>query len=218
MATVTLADLKTRCRERADMVDSDFIEDSELLSYINASYAELYDILVSKFEDYYTLDPVGFTISSGNTYNLPADFYKLRGVDLSLNGRWIPVPKFNFQDRNRTNRTAYKQRYRIIGNKLHISPTDNANGTYQLWYIPAYTLLSLDSDELDGVNGWEEYVVIDVAIKMLAKEESSTTQLEREKDAMLRRITNMAENRDIDQPETVTDVDRPDVDDIFWGN
>lgn len=214
MLNVTLATLKTRCRERADMVDSEFIDDTELLTYINASYTELYDILVSKFEDYYVAEPTQFTISSGsNTYTLPSDFYKLRGVDyLISNSDWVALKKFNFNERNMASslRARYRRvpnmSYRIVGNKLYIEPSDIAPGTYRIWYTPATTMLSSDSDTVDGVNGWEEYIVVDVAIKMLAKEESSTTHLERERARLLERIETMAANRDYDQPESVSDV------------
>lgn len=209
--TVTLSQLRTRCRERADMENSEFISDSELNSYINGSFAELYDLLVSKFEDYYTTSTT-FTIASGNTESLPSDFYKLRGVDFKIDANnWITVRKFNFAERNVLNnslrRVGNRQlQYRIVGSTLYIEPEDNAPGDYKLWYTPIYTPLSSDSDTVDGVNGWEEYIVIDAAIKMLAKEESSTTGLEREKAAMTRRIEAMAQNRDSGEPESITDT------------
>ena len=209
--TQTLAQIRTRCDERADMEDSDFISPSEQLSYINASYAELYDLLVSRFEDYYTTSST-FTISSGNTQSLPTDFYKMRGLDYKQDANnWLTVRKFNFANRNQLNnrRVRVSDRlveYRILGNTLTIEPEDNATGDYKLWYTPIYTPLSAESDTVDGVNGWEEYIVIDVAIKMLAKEESSVTHLEREKAAMLQRIEEMAQNRDSGAPESITDT------------
>ncbi len=213
--TATLTQLRTRCREMADMENSTFISATELLSYINASYAELYDLLVSRNEDYYTTS-TNLTISSGNTVALPTDFYKLRGVDLRLDtagNSWSAVPKFNFNNRNTKNANISKLStgqfsvsYRIVGGNLHITPTDNATGTYRLWYIPIYTPLSAESDTVDGISGWEEYIVVDVAIKMLNKEESSVTHLVAMKKALIDRIEAMAQNRDMDQPETISDV------------
>ena len=213
--TITLETLRTRCRERADMENSEFISSTELLSYINSSYGELYDILVSKFEDYYTTSRT-FTIASGaNTETLPTDFYKLRGVDFKIDANnWITVTKFNFAHRNVLNRSVTRShagirevQYRIVGNELIIEPEDNAPGDYKLWYTPIYTPLVSESDTVDGLNGWEEYIIIDVAIKMLSKEESSVTHLDREKAIMLNRIESMAQNRDSDQPEKITDMD-----------
>ena len=99
-----------------------------------------------------------------------------------------------------------------------MEPRDDAVGDYQLWYVPSYTALSADGDAIDTIisrNNWEEYIVIDCAIKMLAKEESSTVHFEREKAEMIKRLEAMAGERDIDQPERVADVDsRPDD---LWG-
>lgn len=213
--TVTLAQLRTRCRELSDMENSTFVSDSEILSYINASYAELYDLLVSRNEDYYTTS-TNLTISSGNTVALPTDFYKNRGVDIRLDSSgnsWSAVPKFNFNNRNTRNANVSKLlsgqfnvSYRIVGSDLHITPTDNATGTYRLWYIPVYTPLSADGDTVDGISGWEEYIVVDVAMKMLSKEESSINHLVMMKKGLIDRIEAMAQNRDMDQPETVSDV------------
>lgn len=211
--TITLATIRTESRQRADMENSEFITDSELNTFINQSYAELYDLLVSRFEDYYTTSTT-FTLSAGsNTYALPSDFYKLRGLDYASSGtNYIPVYKYNFSDRNRRNRSVnrligrqFDIRYRILGNTLTMTPEDGAAGNYRLWYTPRITRLSSDSDTLDSVNGWHEYVVVDAARKMLLKEESSTTALDREKQALIERIEAMAANRD-DQPETITDT------------
>ncbi len=197
------------------MENSDFISDSELNSFINASYAELYDILVSRFEDYYTTTST-HTVTAGNTsFAVPADFYKLRGVDRQIGSSndFYALLKFNFSERNwrnrRLNRTLFGQsnvNYRLVGNNVELVPNDHAAGTYKLWYVPAYTTLSSDSDTLDGVNGWEEYIVVDACIKCLEKEESSTTSFERQKTRLERRIEEMASMRDIEQPERVTDT------------
>ena len=210
MATVTLAVLKTRARQRADMEDSEFISDSELLSYINSSYAELYDLLVASYEDYHVGNPVEFTISSGNTYTLPSDFYKLRAIDYKVDGsNYAAMRRFVFADRNSNERSRTvdtEMKYRIVGNKIYIEPSSNANGDYRIWYTPSITLLSTDSDTIDGINGWEEYVVVDAAIKMLNKEESDTRHLDMEKQSLMQRIEKMSQNRDDAAPDTITDM------------
>lgn len=61
---------------------------------------------------------------------------------------------------------------------------------------------------MDGVSGWEEYIVLDTAIKMLNKEETSAVPLEREREAMEAMIEADAENRAMTQPRRVVDIDR----------
>lgn len=72
----TLAELEG-IREQADQQSSQFISDSELTGYINNSYAELYSILVSKFEDYFMLS-LDFEIASGNSFTVPSDVTNTR--------------------------------------------------------------------------------------------------------------------------------------------
>ena len=72
--------------------------------------------------------------------------------------------------------------------------------------MPSCPLLVYDTDTFDGVNGWEEYIVVDVAIKALTKEESPTQELEAAKMALLKRIESSAPNRDAGMSGRVTDV------------
>ena len=46
MSTVTLADIKVRARQKADMENSNFIQDFELTNYINEAYFNWYDLVV----------------------------------------------------------------------------------------------------------------------------------------------------------------------------
>lgn len=213
----TLAELRQLVRQRADMENSNFVSDAELNAYINSSYKELYDLLVATFEDYYTLDPVEFTLSgSTHTYDLPANFYKLRGVDFknsSSGSEWSTVRPFVFTERNRVNNTFYgnlyswdQRSYRILGNKLVFYPQENAEGTYRIWYVPRTTELAGDTDELDGINGWEEYVVVDAAMKVLIKEESDIQPLVLQKEQMRKRIEDMAKDRDAGESDRIGDV------------
>ena len=52
---VALNDLRLKARQRSDQVNSQFVTDSELDGYVNNSYSELYDIIVSRYDDDYFL-------------------------------------------------------------------------------------------------------------------------------------------------------------------
>lgn len=190
------------------MENSSFITDAEFNNYINDSYAELYDLLTASFEDYFVADPVSFTLSSTNTYPLPATFYKLRGLDFKLSDTdWAEVKEFNFAERNRyRSDLACTRRYRIMGQKLYVLPETASSGTYQLWMIPRFTPLASDTDVMGDVLDFAEYVVIDAAIKALIKEESDISALAMQKQAMTDRVITMAARRDVDQPERIADV------------
>lgn len=224
--TVTLSELDTRIRQRADMEGSEFISTTEMYGYINDSYKELYDLLVSKFEDYYIADPLEFTISSGSsTYSLPSDFYKVIGVDFAVDANnWQTVTPFVFADRNRR-RLSDKLRglyttasYRILGDTMRFVPSDQCAGDYRLWYVPRAAEKTVAADTIDGVNGWEEYIVVDCAIKCMQKEESDVTVLMAQKAALTKRIEDMAQNRDAGHSQRITDITMNEYDDpLFYG-
>ena len=58
----------------------------------------------------------------------------------------------------------------------------------------------------DFYSGWDEYVIIDSAIKMLLKEEADVTALLLQKNQLRERIITESQNRDAGEPQTVTDV------------
>lgn len=212
--TLTLAQLRTRSRERADMVGSTFITDSELNGYINYSYKELYDLLVEAVQDY-KLTSTTFSITTGNTWSLPSDFYKMRGLDdLTNTARPRTVRKFNFAERNDfvsdglvlSSYEFSDVTYRITGDTLLIMPPENAVKPYKFWYVPTLATLTADGDTADGVQGWLEYVIVDAAIKMLVKEESDTRALEKSKNDLRERITRMRDDRDQTMPEKVARI------------
>lgn len=63
-----------------------------------------------------------------------------------------------------------------------------------------------DSQTLDGISGWEEYIIIDAAIKAQIKQEGPFEPLALQKMAMLQRIEAMAEGRDVGQAHHVSDA------------
>ena len=208
----TLVQLREMVRERSDQQSSDFITGPELTGYINNSYGELYDILVSRFEDYFVLPPLAFSITTGNTFPIPATLYKLRGVDVSIDSKWATVYPFNFANRNKFNSTSRSilgrlgLNYRLVGNLLYLLPEDRAAGQYQLWYTPRFTPLVADADILSDVLDFEEYIIVDSAIKCVIKEESDPQALMLLKQGLKKRIEEMASNRDEGMPQKVADI------------
>jgi len=142
---MSLGQIRLAAQQRADRVNSQFVTQPEWRGYINQAMFELYDLLVTVYEDLYVATPIQFT-SDGTTflYNLPdgattynsginpnntlvaEPFYKLIGCDLSLNSAnngYVTINKFQFSDRNRfvypnTASTIYgvfNLQYRLLG-------------------------------------------------------------------------------------------------------
>lgn len=204
-AEMTLSQIRLAAQQRADRVGSNFVTQAEWNSYINQSMFELYDLLVTVYEDYFIATPIQF-IADGLTYLYqlpngsntftnsltgqtftPQPFYKLSGVDLALNtanNAFVTVNKFNFIDRNRfvypnTASTIYgvfNLQYRVMGNNIEFIPTPSGGQIIRMWYIPRLPQLLQETDTTSiSISGWIEYVIVKAAYYALTKEEGSNT-------------------------------------------
>lgn len=231
---ITLGQIRLQAQQRADRVNSNFVGKAEWNTYINQSAFELYDLMTTLYEDYFLAPQALFqTIGTNQFYPLPnglltfqdltgtpfvaRPFYKLVGVDLGLalnNNAWMTIKKFNFIDRNRyifpqitsTFLGVFNLAYRVMGNNIEFIPTPSGSQYIRLWYIPRMEQLLKDTDILDGVSGWSEYIIVDAAIKALEKEESDTSLLMAQKQMLKARIEETAMNRDAGQPDTISNI------------
>lgn len=220
---------------RADRLNSEFLTMDEWNSNINQSIFELYDILVTKFgDDYFLAQPYVFTTTGASSYPLPDGsatyldqdsnvcpaIYKLAGVDCGVavgNNAWVTLPRYNWIDRNKfvypqlqaNALGVFNLSYRQMGNSLYFIPRPAGGQYIQVWYVPVMTQLLQDTDMLSfSISGWVELIILDAAIKALLKEESfeQASALQMLKNAMLERIETTAANRDVGQPNTVSDT------------
>lgn len=224
----TVGNIRLECQQRINKENSQFYTNQEWNSMISQSYKELWDILAQKFgDDYFVATPYQYlTAQNTQFYPLPPDFKALLGVEVALNqndpNSWITLRQFEFAQRNLWNYpnvyTFYgvtNLRYRLNGNNLMIVPAQQGGTTIRIWYVPRPNQLINDTDTVDAVAGWEEYIVADVAIKALAKEETDVTIFAAQKMALLKRIEEAAENRNIGEPQKVTDMNRIN---FAWGD
>lgn len=215
MASPTLANLRTRVRERANMENSTFVSDSELNRYINYSINDLRDKMIIKTGEEYFADTGTITLVDGTEeYNLPADFYKVISCQIKGNDDlYYPMKRFEYSEMNDFAGPQYLGRadirFRVRSDKLIINPTQGIGGReIRLVYVPLPPELGIDADTLDGFNGWDEYVVLLSAIKCLQKEEQDVSDLKQELMVMDARMDKMMDNRDHSQPARVQDTAR----------
>lgn len=194
MPLVTLADVRNTVRQEADLVNSTFVTDAELNGWIRKSYAELYGQIVQAFgTDYFVQTPstgYQFTTDGINQFfALPTSgsdqlCFKLLGVDVQVSSgiqQWIALRPFAFADRNRA---AFPN-----------TQIPQAGQVVRILYVPFPTLPTQDSDTLDGINGWDEFIVIDVALKCAGKEETDPSLLMARRQLMVDRLNSEIENR-----------------------
>lgn len=214
----TAGNVILEAQQRCNKENSQFYTAQELMNMCSQSYKELYDQIITAYgDDYYVATPYTYTTGQNQQlYPLPNDFYKLLLCEVALNPQdpnsYVTLREFMLIQKNLYNYpnqyTMYgitNIRYRLNGNNLMIVPQTQGGQTIRIWYAPRPNQLIYVTDTLDGVSGWEEYVVADMCVKMMAKEESDTSVFAAQKMAMIKRLQEMSKNRNIGEPQTVSD-------------
>lgn len=173
---MSLGELRFRSQQCADRVGSNFVGTAEWNAFIRLAMYELYDLLITTYEDY-NIAPYAYINTNATTqrYPLPtglnylggvyggasgnpaAKYYKLAGVDLGINtsnNAWVTINRFDWIDRNAyvyPNSTStiygvYNMRYRIMGNDIVFIPTPAGNQQIRLSYAPILSGLLSDTD------------------------------------------------------------------------
>lgn len=235
---VSLATLRTRARERADMVGSSFIADSAtgIDAYINEGAQKLHELLVQTYSGDYSEFSATVTVSAG-IGALPATFWKLLGVEMAVGGQKRTLRRFNRTERNAFSNSTYPSsalpRYKLTGpsatgvRQIEFLPAANVTGAITVRYAPIFQArnasgaltglpLVATDDTVDFDNGWERFIVLYAAIQMLKKEESDARALESELEQCRAEIIAGAESRDADAPPSAVDMDMVDTDPLPW--
>jgi hypothetical protein len=188
--TITREEFRDRVRQRSDTVSNNHVSDDELNDLINESITENWDLLVSCAPPDYYAASTNISVSSGTSaYSLPADFYRLRAVQVQeATDEYRPIGPIQ---------EAEIQRYRAPNTSL----------TVRLRYIHAAPLMTSDASTFDGINGWGELAVLNAAIDVLNKRGQDPSALMAKRDRFVERIRlNVA--RDAGEPPRIRRASR----------
>lgn len=171
------------------MTGSSFAVTDRVNDYINDGLAELHDILVEAHEEYFRSKQTINLVSGTEEYSLPTDFYKSIALWYVTSDRRFRVDRYNLEQVD-----GYRS------SPIH-------SGTVEHWYVPHVTLMTDDADVVDDriVPGWEDYVALHAAIRLLIREESDPSALMNERERLYQRIVNMAAPRDEGDPDSIAD-------------
>jgi hypothetical protein len=202
----TLAEVRTAALQRANMEvdtgveDEDrFVTDAEVDRLINLGYKELYGYLVRQ----------GMHRADGSaSYALPDDFYALLTIHRVEDGVGYMLSRHDHRTRPRTDLGSVANTYRIVGARVAFNPVPDDASEYEVRYVPIPGTLAADADELDGVLGWEEYVILYVAGKLLQKEGSfnAAEALRNNMRELLERVKDEAQAAELTEGTVVQNV------------
>lgn len=205
----TLLQLRDRIKQRTDNEYTDgFVTDGEIDALINLHYKELYELLqlngLHRVETEFAIAATGAV-----SYALPVDLFAVFAVfRVESDGTRCYLTRHGHRTTPGPNKSdAYT--YRVVGGlRIEFNPTP-ATGNYVVTYIPIPPDLTDDTDTLDGVLGWEEFVVIAASLDIATKEAVDpgmvgllAAQLGRQR----ARIVTAARNAEVTETQRVADV------------
>jgi hypothetical protein len=215
----TLAQLQASVLARGQYEGSNDLDpaknpSSPLTEFINEAIAEVYDLLVQKWADYYTVTGSPFTTVVG-TFNYSLDtiapsFYKLRKLEVLISGdasdpqaRWRRLRPIDLEASHRF--TQYGligkgYRYRLQAGNLVLTPPPTSVDTLRVFFIPYATRLVNAGDTFDGINNYEELVIQQALLYCKRREELPTDDIEREIARLTARVRTAADGRDAGDP------------------
>lgn len=196
-------------RQRTDHVNSNFVTNAELEGWINQSASDLHDLIVEYAGSEAFLDSETIaTVAGVETYELASDFYRLVGVDARFGGRWRSLKPYTPAERNRfegmgAGWTGPRDvRYALAGRSsagvqnLRFIPAPPSVTSVRVWFIPL-AFESVVPASLVSFNGWDEYVICDVAAKVREKKEGDPRPFLTRRDRAAARIVSAAKKLDM---------------------
>jgi hypothetical protein len=216
-SAITLLELRTAVYDRADMTNSSFPDETQTNRLINAAVDELYELLVSLYEDYFYATEDIALVAGTESYNIASTHYKTVKVYYTQGNDRHRLKRFNMNElefeeawQNSTHQNQHL-RYRIMGNQMIFSPRPTASGTVEHWYIPEVTHFALSGGDATALTinvpvHWEEFLIVSAAIPLLDREESDSSALRATKAEIKQRIMLAAQNRDAGEPTRVNDA------------
>lgn len=224
MADVTLANLISRARSRADMPLTGFVTDAEVVDWLNEGVQKLHEKLVSAYSEEYVSSTGLLVVQAGGIVaSLPTDFFKLLTIEMNIAGVTCTLLPYMQQERNAYRNSlslpsGTKPRYKIVAGNVRLFPAQVQGTQINITYAPEATLLlvSTPTQTVNFPNGWEKYAVLYAAIQMMDKEETGTARAQSLLDTWDKELEALKQSRDNAAPKQSIDMDLVESDDPVW--
>lgn len=210
----TLTNLLDDLRKRADIENvTDRFPDSELTEYLNQSIARLYSSLDMMDHSYYQTSTTIPTVDNTSSYSLPSNFWHLKRATLTFQGKPYTLRRFNPLDTDAIERlgqgNSYPVFYELEQDNIIFRPVPAAGYDVTIYYASAPQRLSAGADTFDGIAGFEEWVVLNAAVKVRRKNRQDASDLIADAGEVWAWIESTGHDRDVGQPIQVADVQDP---------
>jgi hypothetical protein len=220
--TITWQSIRDSIRQRSDneYTDGEFVTDAELLILANRSLKMLFGKLVESGQHTVTETIYTVPVDGSLNYALPTDCFTVAGVFRKDSDSYLRLDAHDQRVHPRDTVESVAWSYRTHGpletSLIEFFPRVDS-GTYIVRYIGVPADMALTTDTYDGVLGWEEWAILDVAIDLLNKEQlfEAADRLQGRQDRMTQRIDAAASQRDMLENGGVSDVRGNSSDTLF---
>ena len=173
--TRTRQQIREEARSLADLPEADsLVLDTTLNTWIDRYHKDLYELLWGTAGRHYFLKD-GTLTGTGPTLDLPADFLDLEGIYYTdTRGQAVqalPPDYYPFADEV-TEAVSFRMRY-----------------------VPTPTMMTSDSDTLDTIVGWDDFIVYNLTADLLAVEQNENLRWTTKAEEAKARIIALAGNR-----------------------
>ena len=204
MEETLVSQLITDVRQVTDIETSspsvDFITDAMLTRWIEQAYRELVDLIIDNGKEE-AIDLLAVSTTLTSPFNVPANFYRAVAVDADVFGFQRQLKPSSWRARAAHNAmTLEAPRYKLIGGSVQFFPADNAPTSCTLWYIPT---IPASDGSLVTFNGWDEFLLNAVALKVCAKEERDASPFMAARQAAMARIITACKALSVATSETI---------------
>lgn len=170
MALFTLKEIREAVRFRGDYKNVRAFPDADLNREIQQSFGKFYQLVAEVEEGWWDTDTTITTMNGVPHVALPADVWRVQGVDLLDGGDFRTLRRVGRSDRNRfANTPAEPEAYRLSARGVELMPTPNAEYTLRVLYIPIAPALEEDVAR-EWYNGWDEFVIAETLRKLDERE------------------------------------------------
>lgn len=186
--TFTLAELRQRVWDLTDMQNDPNASTTIVNDMLSTAHAK-YFAKTAKYGLGYpgmTTQSITTTGPTPDVVALPSDHAFTLRVDYQVSGSyWGELREADIREIGRFPTTAsFATHFMLVGTNIQFFPPPPAGQIYRHMYVPAPAKLTSDSQTVDGVCGWEELLIFEVAIRLVGikqQEDASLIMVERDK-------------------------------------
>lgn len=171
--SVTIANLITRAKQRADLVNDTHVSDAEWQVYLAEAYNELHAIVAETGSRQFEAEET-ITATGASSYNLPSAYLSTVSVEFVTDGSGARRPLHRLMPAETAlyrGMTGEACAYELTGTTIVLWPRPSS-GSYRHIYIPQPTDYSSSGTDIDCLNVYgEQFITWSAASMAIHKQE-----------------------------------------------